>query len=115
MGNALPLRLHRGPGHSLSMRCARRDSDSGASSSGARSWQDVGAATGAQFAVNFCTNVAPKKQERRPKKKTPKETPAERATREYYEGANPEAIAEENALAAAFAQSVGEWDVDEEY
>lgn len=37
----------------------------------------------------------------------------EKATADYYNNGNPEAIAEENELAAAFSRSAGEFDLDE--
>ena len=62
-----------------------------------------------RIALNYL-QVAPREEER-PANKTifPTETPGERAIRKYYdEGAGPEAIAEENELAAAFSRTAGE-------
>jgi hypothetical protein len=45
--------------------------------------------------------------------KRAKESPLERATREYYASATPEAIKEENEIAEAFQQTANEINFDE--
>jgi hypothetical protein len=55
-----------------------------------------------------------KRSKRRPKAKPRKETPVERATREYYENASDEVIAEENELAEFLQGAAAEVNFEEE-
>jgi hypothetical protein len=69
---------------------------------------------GLAFVVLQVVNMPPKTSKRRPKAKPRKETPVERATREYYENASDEVIAEENEIAEFLQAAAAEIIFDED-